>query len=376
MLLFSSLRTLRQLDAQRVVYLRSAAASVAAHLETGSAEVARDEQPGLLALEIISPDDAGGRAPALEAIWTGRELFRAEFTGTQSGRVFRVLVPFHSAGGMRIARIDLDPSAADFLVVHARHNVWFAAVADVALLLLSGYALWSAQRRSELERRQAAMEHLAHMGEMAAVLAHEIRNPLGTVKGYAQLIAERADEATGKMLAPILRETERLESLASDLLLYGHPPQPSWREVAWREVAGALEACPFSAKVRFLDAGPEARFRTDPDLLRHILMNLIRNGVEALDGQPDGTVSVDFRRDAGAVTITVADDGPGISGQAREKLFQPFFTTKSYGTGLGLAISRTLAGLLGGTLGLLPGEPRGTRAVLRLETRVGTDTDC
>lgn len=189
-LLFSSVRTLRELDEQRAIYLRHRVSLVVSRLESldpaMDAEAIRErlgeDEPYLEDLRIFThPDQPGG--PDLAAIWQGQELFRTELTST----VFRAHVPFHSTGGLRIARIDLNPAAAEFLLLHGRHNVIVSSIGGLVLVLLSVYSLWAMRRAARLQVRQLELEHLAHIGKMSAVLAHEIRNPLGTIKGFVQL---------------------------------------------------------------------------------------------------------------------------------------------------------------------------------------------
>ncbi len=352
-LLLTSWRTLRALDGQRAVYLRSVAASIAGRLESDPAALPEDGR-----VLVIAPGDAAD-TPDLSTIWQGGELFRT--AALDAGEpVFRAFVPFHSPAGLRIARIDVPSREADFLLVHARHNVLAAAAASVALLLLLVYGIWSARRAARLEQRQLALAHLAQIGEMASVLAHEIRNPLGTIKGYAQLLAEHAEPESRRMLDPIVSETQRLERLVTDLLSYGRPPRPELRPVPCRELLAALAV---ERPEVAIAEGPELTVHTDPDLAREILTNLVRNSAEA-----SASRILVLCRTAGsqAVEIEVADDGPGISDHLRERVFQPFFTTKPFGTGLGLAIAERLAHSLNGELRLAPAVPHGTRAILRL----------
>jgi two-component system sensor histidine kinase HydH len=362
-LLYSSIRTFQELEAQRSVYLRHRVSLLAARLENlpGNAtpdfirESLAENEPYLLDLSVISRD-AASEGVDLNPIWKGQELFRTENRTKQPGRAFRTYIPFHATDGMRIARIDLDPAAADFLLVHARHNVLVASVSGLALVLLSACAVWAMRRAARLKVRQLKMEHLAHIGEMAAVMAHEIRNPLGTIKGFVQLAGEKADPATQEMLKPAIAEAERLELLVHDLLAYGRPPMPEPAEVDWRDIAAKIAASgkrligtrPISLVI------PEREFlwQSDAAILEQILLNLLRNAIEAVPMAASSEVRVELDTSPADVTISVLDDGPGIPPGDAARLFEPFFTTKASGTGLGLAISRGLASSLGGELEL------------------------
>ena len=354
-LLVSSWRTLGALDEQQTVYLRGLAADVAGRLETQAGHPPGDSgDAGVLVITRGSPSDLRD----LAGLWDGQQLYRTEILPGRE-RVFRAYVPFHSPAGLRVARIDLPFSAAGFLLVEARRNVIAAAASSVALVFLAIWVIWSARRAALSEKRRLELEHMAQIGEMASVLAHEIRNPLGTIKGYAQLAVEQTAPETHSLLNPILQETGRLERLVNDLLAYGRPPHPYRRAVAWQEIASALAS--EWPDVSIGEAG--LTLAADPDLVREILLNLLRNAREA------SATEIGVRcRDAGqgSVEIEVEDNGTGLPEGLRERAFQPFFTTKAFGTGLGLAISRRLARAMGGDLALEAGKSGGTRAHLRL----------
>jgi signal transduction histidine kinase len=376
-LLYSSLRTFQELDAQRSVYLRHRISLLAARLENVPADATLDlvremlaeNEPYLLEVRLISRNDNDHTA-RLEALWNGQELFRTEDRAEEPGHIFRAYVPFHSNEDLRIARIDLDPAAADFLLVHARHNVIVASVGGLALVLLSAYSVWAMRRAAKLHARQLEMERLAQLGTMAAVLAHEIRNPLGTMKGFVQLAGERADQATHQMLTPAIAEAERLERLVNDLLAYGRPPAPEPELVNWREIAANLTAHgrrligerPISLVIPERDS----KWCSDAGLLEQILLNLVRNAVEAIPPAESGEVRVELDAGPSEVTISVLDTGPGVPAGNIARLFEPFVTTKASGTGLGLAVSRGLASSLGGDIQLRRRPAGGTAAIISL----------
>lgn len=375
-LVYSSVRTFRELDEQKQVYLRDRAAAIAARLETIPPETAPSalaamlgrEEPALADLRVLARGDATGGNASLNALWEGRELFRTEMVAVNGERRFRAWVPVHMDGTLHLARIDLTAGAADFLLQHARHNVILSTATGIALVTLSLFLAWSLRRSSAMEKRQLELEHMAHVGKLSAVLAHEIRNPLGTIKGFTQLASERASVEVRGMLDPVLTEIRRMERLVTDLLLYGRPPQPASRMVPWREVEQALESHmrpAIDGRAIALTLPRESPLlETDPDLLGQVLVNLARNAAEAI-GEGPGEIRVELRRAARAgVEIAVLDDGPGLGKETRGKLFQPFFTTKASGSGLGLPISRKLAESLGGRLELRPRRPHGVEALL------------
>jgi len=376
-LLLSSIRTLRELEAEREVFLRSRAANVISLLsalpsdlpEKAIFEYVSAGEPALVDLRIFSQNQPGQTDTSLAPLWSGRELFREMTLERPEGRIFRIEAPFNSRTGLRIARIDLDASSADFLIVHARHNVLISMLSGLALVVLSLYAIFAARRAARLRLLHAELEHLAHLGQMASVLAHEIRNPLGAVKGFIQLAAEQPDDTVRELLAPATGEVERIERLINDLLLYGRPPSPKLRPVKWTELLARLESHVERIRqgrpVRFAADACELEWKTDPDILEHILLNLIRNAIEATAGQLDASVRLSVEHaPGGSLTLRVADNGPGLPAEVRERLFQPFLTTKSSGTGLGLAIARSLARSLGGDLFFKHAQPHGTAALV------------
>jgi two-component system sensor histidine kinase HydH len=307
-------------------------------------------------------------------VWEGRQLFQLERQAGANGEILRGAVPFHQQGRLCIAVIDLWAEAADFIVRPAYRNLTVSAAASLALLVLSLLAWRALHARQRALLRQAELEHLARLGRLAAVLAHEIRNPLGTIKGFAQLLEEQAAPALKALAAPIITESERLERLVNDLLAYGRPRQPVVDQIQLRALLDQVaESCRRGAG-RPLEWEPESvpaefTLETDPDLLKQILLNLLRNAAEAASASPQPRIVLAARSLAGEVEFEIRDNGPGFSEEALRRAFEPFFTTKTSGTGLGLAISRRLAEVLGGTLEVRNAPEGGALAVLRLPRR-------
>ena len=374
-LLYSSVRTFHELDEQREVYLRHRVSLLAARLEVLPGlnheslwDAISADEPHLMGLAVIS---RGARQddPDLSSLWNGRELFRTEWRRTKDQQLYRVYVPFHSADGLRIARLDMDPGAADFLLIHARHNLIIASLSGLALVLLSVYSVWATARNAKLRIQHLELEHLARIGTMSSMMAHEIRTPLGTIKGFIQLACERADLPSRELLNPAIAEAERLERLVRDLLAFGRPPAPSLTLVDWRRLAETMTAHarqlignrPISLVVSECDIA----WQSDPGMLEQILLNLLKNAVEAIPAEEPGQVVLAIDNVAGDILISVKDTGSGISPTAARRLFEPFFTTKGSGTGLGLAITRALVTSLAGQIELHRVPTGGSTAVIR-----------
>ena len=166
----------------------------------------------------------------------------------------------------------------------------------------------------------------------------------------------------------MLTEIGRLEKLVKDLLLYSKPCQPAVERIDWDDFASGLR--PFVADaignraIRFDCESEGFEFETDPDLLKELLLNLLRNAVEALVLAEQGSVRL-LAHAGPPLLIAVEDDGAGMTESMKGHLFEPFYTTKASGTGLGLSVARKLAQTLGADLQFRPVEPHGTRAELR-----------
>lgn len=201
-------------------------------------------------------------------------------------------------------------------------------------------------------------ERLAVVGELAAGLAHEIRNPLAGMKVSIEVMSQELDmdREDREIFLQIIHEIDRINALLKSLLNYARPPKP---EFVSTDVHRILEETITAARYTLKGPGREADDRKkkigfirdfDPDMpaiiadpaqLQQVFLNLILNSMDAIDRE--GTITIRTRNlPDGTVRVDIADDGPGIDSQELEKIFKPFFTTKPHGTGLGLAICKRL----------------------------------
>ena len=213
-------------------------------------------------------------------------------------------------------------------------------------------------KNSKVYERRKERDRLAALGEMAAGLAHEIRNPLGAIKGAAQVVqpSDNLDATTAEFLGVIVEEVDRLNRVVTQFLSYSRPYKGDMQEIELGDVVqSTVRLIPPERLGRLSIDVPDdlPAVRGDPDALRQVFHNLVLNALDAVGeaSQADGSTSrvrIEGRvRRWGlpvgdAVVISVLDNGPGLSAQTMTNLFVPFHTTKSGGTGLGLPISQRI----------------------------------
>ena len=221
--------------------------------------------------------------------------------------------------------------------------------------------------------RVAQSEKLAALGQLAAAIAHEVRNPLAVVRSAAQGLGETlpADDTDGHRAASfIVAEVDRLASVVRALLDFARPVELERRPTEIADVidrAVALAGRDLAAKHVRLErdeAAPLPPVQADGDLVCQVVVGLLGNAAAATPA--GGRVVVSTRASNGTVELAVADSGPGIAPQDRAKVFEPFFTTRAEGTGLGLAVARQIVEAHGGRIDVGDGAGGGARFTVRL----------
>jgi len=228
--------------------------------------------------------------------------------------------------------------------------------------------------RKLAEQQLVDQASLARLGEMAAVVAHEVRNPLAGLRGALQILSQRLGEerAEHAVIVEMIKRLDTLNDRVSDLLRYAKPRTPQLGRVRLRRLVESTVALlhrdPALVAVEVVVEGADVPACGDAELLREVFLNLLLNAGQAMEGH--GVVRVNIEGGAMA-TVRVRDHGPGIPAGVQAKIFEPFFTTKRAGTGLGLAIVRRLLELQHGTVTFESSSGQGTHVLVTLPLDVG-----
>jgi two-component system sensor histidine kinase HydH len=218
---------------------------------------------------------------------------------------------------------------------------------------------------SQNEKRAAQNEKLAAIGRLAAGVAHEVRNPLGVIRASASMVQEsfeREDEAF-RACQFICEEADRLNGLITALLDFSRPTRPRFHTTSLEKVVDrALHLAGRDLEGRGVavertSTGTVPDLVADPDLLAQLVFDLVGNAAEALEGP--GRIALRLEGGRDFVQIDVADSGPGVAPEDLERVFEPFYTTKTTGTGLGLAMSQRIVQSHGGDIAVVPGAGAG-----------------
>lgn len=227
--------------------------------------------------------------------------------------------------------------------------------------------------RVRMEDRLREQASLTRLGEMAAVVAHEVKNPLTGIRGAIQVIGGRlpAGSKEAAVVKDIVARIDALNELMKDLLLFARPPQLRVATVDLvplaKMVAELVRQDPTLHDIRVDVTGDAPPIAADAELLKIVIQNLLINAAHAMQGR--GSIHVSVSSDGASCTLAIADTGPGIAPEVRERLFTPFFTTKARGTGLGLSTARRLIEAHGGTIAIDCPPAGGTVVTLRLPVR-------
>lgn len=227
--------------------------------------------------------------------------------------------------------------------------------------------------RVRLEERLREGATLAKVGEMAAVIAHEVKNPLAGIRGAIQVIGSRlpVDSRDAAVLNDIVTRIDALDGLMKDLLVFARPPQPRCASVEVVPLvtmtADLMCQDPSLKEVHVEVVGSAPPVRADAEMLKIVFHNLLINSAHAMQGR--GRIDVAIAAIDSTCQISFSDTGPGIPEEIRDKIFTAFFTTKSRGSGLGLATAKRLVEAHQGEIEVESPRTGGTRVTVRLPTQ-------
>jgi len=337
----------------------------------------------------------------LSSVFAGHTVASTLFTG-HDGRLYKTGFAPIVADGQVIAALALEGSANTLDAVRAvRRDLLLLGLASFLLAVFLGVIFAerittpisrlkaAAQRiargdyesaveidaRDEIgflgatmeEMRRAITQRDTRQKTMLAGVAHEIRNPLGGIELFAGLLAsELSDHDARQQAQKIQREVQNLKRIVSDFLDYARPNKPRKAACVVKdivsEVQGLLPDLPPAVEIRFSESRPGQTLICDQQHLKQILLNLIKNAVEAMGG--NGSIAIQVPGDN---RIIISDSGPGIAQKIRPLIFEPFFTTRNEGTGLGLAIVKSLVEENGGEIRVVSSKNGGAAFEIRFE---------
>ncbi len=230
------------------------------------------------------------------------------------------------------------------------------------------YDITERKRQEALLREQAA---LARVGELAAVVAHEVRNPIAGIRGALEIISTRlpAGSRDVSVLQDVVARLDGLNDIVEDLLVFARQRDLTRARVPLRpllvSVASWLRQDAAMAAVDIDICGEDAAIDADPEQLRIVFANLLLNAAQAMERHGRIVINVQSSPD-GHTEVVIEDEGPGIPADVRTRIFEPFFTTKTRGTGLGLPTAKRIIDLHGGSIEVDCPAERGTAVRVKL----------
>lgn len=288
------------------------------------------------------------------------------------GRRFKSgYAPLRNAAERVIGVVVVEGSANFFsLISFFQRGLIIGGVASVALILLfTAFVLWAVTLFVRLQESVQRNERLAAMGQMAATVAHEVRNPMGIIKSTAEVLRKKfaKTDKDAELFDFIPQEVDRLNRLVTDFLAFARNRElPLELADFIRTVQRAVQDVQSEfdgsgTTITFSSAFPSLTIAHNADGIRQVILNLLHNAIEALGGR--GSVSVAIRPGPKwgrkAVEVQVSDDGPGFQ-RDPDAIFEPFYTTKTSGSGLGLAVSKQIIEKHEGRIEAISPETGGT----------------
>jgi signal transduction histidine kinase len=237
---------------------------------------------------------------------------------------------------------------------------------------VTNIALKDAEEKNKaIVKKMKQTERLAVLGEFSAGIAHEIKNPLASIKNFTQLLDAEYDDPVFRQdfIEVVTTEVNRIDRIVTDLLDYARPRKMHFVSASVPEIIDdvlfsldkQLGVQGIEMKTRMQDPPP---VKADPEQLRQVFLNIIINAVEAMNG--NGAIEITVEQTGRRVRISVSDSGPGVSADAARDIFSPFYTTKKDGSGLGLAISQRIISEHDGLIEVENNQQNGARFIISL----------
>ncbi len=265
---------------------------------------------------------------------------------------------------MGILVIEAPAEFFDMLDQFDRGLLIFSFLNAFLILTVALYLIRSIRKILHLQNLIKNQEHLVALGEMAATVAHEIRNPLGIIKGTNSLIQKKYGQTSDEVFSYIPAELERLNNLIENFLTFARNHSFNTKPVDIADLIKQIKVG-FSEydNIEIITELPEnlPNINSDKNALEQILLNIINNSIQAMQ---KGKIIIRCEFGKHTFSIHIIDDGPGIPSKIIDRVFDPFFTTRDQGSGLGLAISQKLVQQLNGTMTVQSGSDKGTTVTI------------
>jgi len=286
-------------------------------------------------------DAPGGIIEGRKKLGTGEEIYLLQSHIHPAGSDYQLFLALHTY-------------RADTVIRRAHTGVSVVLFLTISLWIVTVGLLYLLRRDERLQSEMRRQEELARLGEMGAVMAHEIRNPLAGIKGFAQLMASAEHMDQARLYADrIVTQSLRMESLVNDLLAFVREDrgerQPTDLSTLVDDCAAMIRLEAETSGVELLHVRqPEMKIVADSDRIIQLLLNLLKNGIQAM---PDGgRLHLELENRLSRAIIRIRDSGVGISPENLPHIFDAFWSNKARGTGLGLALCRKIVQEHGGTL--------------------------
>jgi two-component system, NtrC family, sensor histidine kinase HydH len=302
--------------------------------------------------------------PKASVVVKNKSIFETRVLLGTGEKAYEFYSPLFLHNEVLVLQLALHTFRADAVIRRARLNLVLIVSLILAGWFLAAIIIRFAQREELHQQEMMRRENLARLGEMGAILAHEIRNPLAGIKGSAQIIKKKPTESRNEQFAEsIVTEVRRLESLVNDLLVYARSDRYELTVLDPKELIEhtisiiSQEAAQISVSIS--NECPEGlKVSGNRDRLCQVLLNLAINALQAMPS--GGLLRFSVEKKRRSLKIVLSDSGQGISNEDMTRIFEPFFSTKARGTGLGLALCKKIIEEHNGTISIESTVGKGT----------------